>query len=242
MPPLPYRTRLNRQNTLPFNWTGDDGEALACRSGQPMTFARPSTDSVVTSTATVTVAQHQPAWADYPLGASHQVRPSDCAWGATWNAYVQPCWAYVAGYVSTQVGSGSAVTLLSIGDGSNPTFLLQVGYNTSGFFNTYGQYLDGSGNPVATLAGSASGIGVYMEFILQADAAYKMMVSKCISGGTPASSSLSSAGVAYPANTNWHGSVLRIADSANAAYFAYRHLIVGFGPAPTFAQIRTLAR
>lgn len=242
MPPLPYRTRLQRQNILPFNWSADDGEVLACRSGQAMTFSRAATQAVVTNTATVTVAQHCPAWADYALGASHLINPS-AAWTAAWFAQVQALWVYVAGYVPAQTGSGTS-TLFQLGSGTATSFLLQTTFDSSGLLNTIGKYQDGTGNPSVTLSPGTLNpvVGSYAEFILQMDSAYKATVSRAVNAGTVQTSSLSSAGVAYPASTLFQGSTLRIADSANATYFAYRQLIVGFGPAPTFAQIRALAR
>lgn len=239
-PPLAYRRRLSRQNGFLLNWCADDLTLLLARSGQVGTFARAATDSVVTSTAPVTVAQHQPSWATSALGVTAQMLPSACAWSFTCDFYLQPLWAYVAGYVGTTVGTGTS-RLLRIGDGTNPTFDLLADFTSSGYSNIKAQYVDGSGAPVATQSTAAT-VGTYVEYLLQADAAYKMTTAVSVALGAQATSALSSAGVAYPATTNLHGSVIKVADSANTAYFQYRQILIGVGAAPTLVQIRALAR
>ncbi len=243
-PPLAFLDRLGRQSTHLFHWTADDGDVTLARTGQVLTYSRASGDTVVTSTATVNVGYGQPRWLHGALGAALLCKPtvggvaSDVFTG-TCDFLLQPLTIYVAGYCQASTGTISAYLLrLGTGGASKGVDLVTVN-TTGGFGNTTAQYFDGSGNPSVTLSGTNPVAGDYVEYCIQLDAAYKLTVIRSVNGAADQVSSLSSAGAVFAGGFN--GTILKISDAANAAFFGYREVVVTPG-VYSMAQMRALPR
>lgn len=223
--PLAYRARLARQNIALFHWSADDGDVLTCRSGQVGTYSRASGDTVVTATGTASVGIGQPRWLDTPYGASALMLPASTSpdnWTFTCDWLIRPLSIYVAGYIKQPTdGTTASPRILRLGDGSANTIDL-VSKIPSG--DAVAQYLDGSTNPSITLNTGNPSLGDYVEFLLQLDATQKLTLTRVVNLGTPVVSTVSSAGAAF--SGGFHGGVVNIAGGANAAKFAYRHILI----------------
>lgn len=224
-PPAAYRNRLARQNGALFHFSANDGDVRFARTGQVGVFTRASADTVMSGTGTTDVAKGQPRWLSTASGAAVLVEPAGGGAGDVWtfpiDFAVQPMSIYVAGYLE-QGGSGSGATrILRIGDGSAKTFDLIS--NLAGN-DSAAEYLDGSGNPTATINTANPASGDFVEYLMQVDVTFKVTLTRTVNLGTPVVSATSAAGVAL--SGLFHGGVLAIGGGSSAAKFAYRSVLV----------------